>query len=115
MLREQRLKSLAGYGKVAEPKGITVWVPTIDNLVKWKLKSIHKDGRYCTVINDLGGTRKYRKTRVYLNEQMAQLRFVRDTDKYFQPISEKFKPSLNKVRIIEIRKEISDIEPAWFI
>lgn len=114
MTREQRLKSLAGYGKTIEPKGITVWVSTIDNLVKWKIKSISNDG-YCRVINENGKTKKYRKTRVYLNEQMAQLRFVRDTDKYFKPISEKFKPSLNKERIISIRRNISKIEPAWFI
>lgn len=113
--RDTRLKSLAGFGKNIAAKGLRVYVVTIDNLVEWRVKSVSKDGKYCTVINDLGKTKKYRKTRVYLMKTMAQLRFVRDTDKYFKPISEKFNPSINEDRIVSIRRKISVDEPAWFV
>lgn len=113
MTKETRLKSLGGHRDKVDRTGADVWVVTIDNIQKCTLKKVYQNG-YCLVqIGDK--SKKYRTTRVYLNELMAQLRFTRDTDKYFQPISEKFKPSLNIQRIISIRRNISNIEPAWFI
>ena len=114
MTRETRLKSLAGFGPNTVSSFFnTVWVVTMDNLVECKVTSFPEKG-YCYVL--IGDKKKkYRKTRVYVSKQMAQLRFIRDTDKYFKPMGFRFKPSINKERIVRIRNEISIDEPVWFI
>lgn len=113
MNRDQRLKSLAGFGKFAKGFINEVWVVTSDNLTKCTLKSVNDNG-LCTVILPSGKTKQYRKTRAYVSKTMAQLRFVRDTDKFFSPKTSKFR-GFNIERIRVIRNEIADDEPAWFI